>query len=507
MLQFVFIFILCGYFLSSCNAMPENEFTIEYSNLVATARLINDQNTFPDRYIVVKSMAGKILLLTFFDDGLREIPDVETMYEFGYASFENLTILHAGLESMFKKKTPLMSLKYLEYPKMSPDDIVRNKIQRIMAIQPPSFITSYIHLKNVLNPAIISFHNRTFLSWKTGWGENMYTDCNSDLSSDLRFGFLPNDFKSRTKMTSEDFIKVNLSEKSFPIFKNYACKEDPRLIFLDDNTGRNHDKSPVRALAILYATFIGGNSRVGTFKQNVIIGTINDTTNTVDVTENYMYDIQGQNRNQKNWMPFVHDQRLLLIQSIRPYQVVEPTGNINTDTNVRPVKFVSNFEEYSIPWKGEFGYPPRGGTPAIFINGLYLSFFHSVSMFQDQYNLRTYFMGAMTICPHHPYALHSMSMYPIANHSAFYDGAWTSSKIDYVIFPTGVAVDNEDPNYLWVSAGWQDRDSYLLKLEIDGLMRTLEVVNVCNATTPNNHKLWSHHRQHILEKHLEHTHH
>lgn len=491
----LFLAVVFGVCISRISAMTEKEFTIEYTNLVATARMINDQIIFPDRYIVVKSSEGKILLLTFFDDGLQEIPDVETMHEFGYASFENLTLLHEGLESRFKKKEPLMSLKYTEFPQMSPDDMVRNKIQRIMAIQPPSFITSYIFLKSVINPSIISYNNRTLISWKTGWGADIYGDCHSD----LRFGFLPNDFKSRATMTSQDFVKVTIDENSLQTFTNFPCKEDPRLLFLHDN----------KTLAVFYATFVGGNRRRGSFKQNVLFGTVNEDTNTVDVTENYMYDIAGQNSNQKNWIPFIHEQRLILIQNLRPYQVVEPTGNVNTNNNIRPVKFISNSEgeEQHIPWKGEYGYPPRGGTPAILVNGIYMSLFHSMSMFQGRYDLRTYFMGAMTFCTHFPYALHSMSMYPIANHTAFYDGAWTTNKVDYVIFPTGVQIDPEDTDYIWVSAGWQDKDSYLLRMNIAGLLSTLEIVNVCNTTlTHHNHKFWTHHRQHLLKEHLEHIH-
>ena len=58
----------------------------------------------------------------------------------------------------------------------------------------------------------------------------------------------------------------------------------------------------------------------------------------------------------------------------------------------RLLSTVSKLAKVALPWRGEYGMPIRGGTPAILVNGVYLSIFHTVSMFQMPYKLKTYFL-------------------------------------------------------------------------------------------------------------------
>ncbi len=56
------------------------------------------------------------------------------------------------------------------------------------------------------------------------------------------------------------------------------------------------------------------------------------------------------------------------------------------------------------------------GTPAILVNDVYLALFHTKAYVQKPYyNIYSYFMGAITFCPHPPFNLHSMSSQPIAH--------------------------------------------------------------------------------------------
>jgi hypothetical protein len=152
-----------------CDAFADiAEFLLEYRKL---ENAIPKVEGFSDRFIVVKSVDDKILLVTFIDDSIRELPDKETAHEFGYIAIEALRVLPGVLERRFHKHGPMPSLKYVNYPRMSPDEMVRNKILKIMAIQPPTFIAEYIFLKGVINPAIIKLSTRTFVSWKTGCGQ------------------------------------------------------------------------------------------------------------------------------------------------------------------------------------------------------------------------------------------------------------------------------------------------------------------------------------------------
>jgi hypothetical protein len=142
---------------------------------------------------------------------------------------------------------------------------------------------------------------------------------------------------------------------------------------------------------------------------------------------------------------------------------------------------ISKLERVPIPWPGEYGLPIRGGTPAILVNGVYLSIFHTVSMFQMPYKLKTYFIGAITFCPNPPFNIHSISKYPIVKES-FYSGEWVKNNLDYVLFPVGIIKDKSD-KYLFISMGVQDKNGYVVKFEIEGLFKSLNIISNCTLNS------------------------
>ena len=91
----------------------------------------------------------------------------------------------------------------------------------------------------------------------------------------------------------------------------------------------------------------------------------------------------------------------------------------------------------ALPWDSFFGGDIRGGTPAILVGQHYLAFFHTVAGSLE--DVRTYYMGAMRLCPYYPFNIHSISKHPIYD-PRWYRGPWVSTNkypIDYVVFPTG----------------------------------------------------------------------
>ena len=72
----------CQCLLSTSNG----SFDKEYDELTKQAKKINGATTFADRYIVVKGSDKKYYLLAFYDDSLKELPDKETVLEFGYVN-------------------------------------------------------------------------------------------------------------------------------------------------------------------------------------------------------------------------------------------------------------------------------------------------------------------------------------------------------------------------------------------------------------------------------------
>jgi hypothetical protein len=146
--------------------------------------------------------------------------------------------------------------------------------------------------------------------------------------------------------------------------------------------------------------------------------------------------------NSKNWVMFVFEDRIHFMQNINPMHVLavkhtDPASHIATMEVIQ-----QDAAEVVLPWEGtDFDPLIRGGTPMIPVTSrsnatLYVQFFHTVK--RSALNVRTYYMGALTVCPTRPFRIHSMSRYPIIPRGSLYQGAWANEPImDYVVFPTG----------------------------------------------------------------------
>jgi hypothetical protein len=49
----------------------------------------------------------------------------------------------------------------------------------------------------------------------------------------------------------------------------------------------------------------------------------------------------------------------------------------------------------------------------------------------------------------------------------------------YVVYPIGIDIDPEDPHNVAVSIGHQDRDIYIVKFNIEALVKGLDDVHSC----------------------------
>jgi hypothetical protein len=48
-----------------------------------------------------------------------------------------------------------------------------------------------------------------------------------------------------------------------------------------------------------------------------------------------------------------------------------------------------------------------------------------------------------------------------------------------VVYPIGIDIDPEDPHNVAVSIGYQDRDIYIVKFNIEALVKGLDDVHSC----------------------------
>lgn len=168
---------------------------------------------------------------------------------------------------------------------------------------------------------------------------------------------------------------------------------------------------------------------------------------------------------EKNWVPFIYNNELLLAYSIVPHIIFRPLfGTQSCETFTKSKAYLH--------W--DFG-EIRGGTPAHIIRGEYLAFFHSskylVSNLSYKKSIAHYFMGAYTFEKEPPFKLTKISPKPIVGKN-FYNGPlykpyWKPIRC---VFPCGYVFDDK---YIWLAYGRQDHEVWIAKIEINGLLNSL----------------------------------
>lgn len=126
----------------------------------------------------------------------------------------------------------------------------------------------------------------------------------------------------------------------------------------------------------------------------------------------------------------------------------------------------------------------RGGSAAVLVRGVYLTFFHTLrtTTHHKLGKRSTYFMGVMSFCPHPPFDVHRMSRYPIVDPKwDLYQGPWCYKALNYVVYPVGLALE-PDGKHLWLSLGHQDAqgDGWFARLNIDRLFSSMTHVSNCS---------------------------
>lgn len=158
-----------------------------------------------------------------------------------------------------------------------------------------------------------------------------------------------------------------------------------------------------------------------------------------------------QKKWQKNWSPFLWNEKIHLSYSINPHEVLE-LGEEGECPRVGLSAIVTD-------WKwGAW----RGGTPAELVDGQYLAFFHSSCLMRSEATPRLerwhYFMGAYTFAAEPPFHLTSYTPYPLIG-EGFYI---RSPQEKRVIFPGGFVV-HEDKIY--IAYGKDDHEMWIAILD------------------------------------------
>lgn len=181
---------------------------------------------------------------------------------------------------------------------------------------------------------------------------------------------------------------------------------------------------------------------------------------------------EGDNpdKREKNWVPFVYEDQLLLAYSLIPHLIFYP--HLDQGICETVACSLSN-----CPWRwGAL----RGGTPGLKVDDQYLSFFHSSTDISTLHSggktMSHYFMGAYTFSSTPPFAITQMSPEPIIG-KGFYKGPtytpyWGSVRC---VYPGGFIFDEQ---FIWIAYGRQDHETWLVKLDKKGLLDSLAPMTV-----------------------------
>jgi hypothetical protein len=401
---------------------------------------------------------------------IEKIPDIETVKDLlGTEDLSNITFVpDAVLETAYTRDEPIPSLKV--YDKWDIDGWHVWMIKKIKILSPPTYVREGALVPGLINGAIIKlpfWSNTTYLcAWKATGREI------------LMYGAI--DMKN--------FSLVEPLSMFFTYYWNGAGyqQQEARVLPMSNNrffittTGRFNVHSPF--IELYGIATMDTESKQFTFSDPVWI--------------NY-----GRETHQKNYVPFLYNDTVHLIPSINPL-VVMTIDHVDEEMNGIP-NIIHKGETIKLPWKDEYGDFIRGGTAAMPVRGVYLSFFH-VRASTLVGAIAVYWMGAVTFCPHPPFHIHSMSQHPIILNETWYtpspDRHWVNKYNTYVVYPIGLAIDDDD-EHLTISMGIQDKDIFVQRLHIDELMDTLEIVSHCKSS----HEHEQHEHQHSYQQNRKHT--
>lgn len=373
-------------------------------------------------------------------------------------------------------------LEFFQYEKMPsllvendyPDEKIRAFVQHFEIVDYPFYWTDTHIIKGYFNSAIIRWHNASLIAYRGG----------RKTRTQLSFSWMSDDFK--TVDLDREYLGLMGRGQGALVKKSGAfdhSEEDPRMLVLSNNR-----------LMVSYISCLNDcpdyyfNTTITFFTMN-----LNKQTNQIEfgksiyldysswqAPEEYTY-VQGiRTVKQKNWVPFEYNGAIHFIHTFYPLQVLEVIGRDANGFGI--MKYVvKDTDLYAIPWKKSFGWPIRGGTAAIKVRGVYLTIFHAVTVLDKL----VYTMGALTFCAEPPFNILSMSKVPITK-SLLYDGEWANSGVYYVVFPCGIQL-SEDEQLLYISLGHNDRDTMVLKFEVDALLESLSPIAECLSSTSMKH--------------------
>jgi predicted GH43/DUF377 family glycosyl hydrolase len=163
---------------------------------------------------------------------------------------------------------------------------------------------------------------------------------------------------------------------------------------------------------------------------------------------------------EKNWVPFAHKNKIFLSYNPMPHKIMQLNDPKVNDLIHHCYENNPCFSRFF--W--DFG-TPRGGTPSIEVDNMFLSFFHSSFGKRKQ---KWYVMGAYLHEAKPPFKVKKVSKYPII---------FGKRKSIFSVFPCGIVLRKKaDVDQIIISYGENDITSNILVMNKDLLLDSLKDV-------------------------------
>lgn len=156
-------------------------------------------------------------------------------------------------------------------------------------------------------------------------------------------------------------------------------------------------------------------------------------------------------RHEKNWVFFIHENRLHLLYHTKPWLVVEFGANWEDQKHHAGPSISSNHGDI------------RGGTPPILVGDLYWTFYHSSVPWMGRY--RRYSMGALAFEARPPFKPVRMTQEPLLVGSK--NDFWRKEK-PLVIFPCGAIIEND---VFYITYGINDLKCGFVEIPLEDVMK------------------------------------
>lgn len=284
------------------------------------------------------------------------------------------------------------------------------------------------HVDQPYNPSIAALPNGYLIAFRNDKGRGLKR------KSSLAVAKLDGGFRPRSKTVL--------------LRSSHAIAEDPRCIFVDEK------------LYLLYSHVLVWDP----YTTCMALARLDPATLSLSEEKDILYHPQ---RIEKNWVPFVYSDwsgaDLYFVYSANPYTIVR-LARKNDGAVEEPFP---QGKTKSLAWESRWG-KICGGTPALEVNGEFLTFFHS--SFRSE-GIKWYVMGAYTFSNKPPFEMKRISRYPIIfkkmYHTHYHPDVWFHPRQEFrVVFPGGFVRRLEGGRDV-IHLAYGENDSGLCVLTLD----------------------------------------